>query len=152
MGVWLTMPKWKVNSKLTYYVKYSTANKIRLAYEYLVGFGDRVPISFLNQQFKVPPEWIERLHVLGVITVESKFNYFSFINAKNPITYYAKVANMKKAKRLFNYIDKRPQKAPGLKHGEVTIIDRVKLKIQQDEETANQSNEERYTDSENELD
>lgn len=139
------MPKWKVNNKLTYYVKTSTANKIRLAYEYLVGYGDRVPISLLNEMFRVPPEWIERMHILGIITVESKFNYFSYINAKNPIMYFARVANKKKAMRLFKYLDKPPQKSRVLNHNETSMIDQLKKKLNDDAQKAMEKGDERYT-------
>jgi len=140
------MPKWKVNNRLTYYVKWSTAFKIKLAYEYLIGFGDRVPISVLNQMYRVPPEWIERMHILGIITVESKFNYYSYIHSKNPIMYFARVANKKKAMKLFRFLDKPPEKPRGLQYQETSMIDKMKKKLQDDADQAEQDGDERYTE------
>jgi len=103
--------KWKIDDKLSYYPRDEVVRRVKKLLIYLLKKGDRVGISetLAELKLKLSPIWIDRLDKFGAIKLESNYKGGRRLYGRNPVKFYVRLWDKKKAKEILSHELKLPK-------------------------------------------
>ena len=102
--------KWRIDDKLSYYPRDEVVKRVKRLLIYLLKKKDRVGVSetLAELKMKLSLIWIDRLDKFGAIKLESNYKGGRKLHGRNPVKFYVRLWDKKKAKEILSHELKSP--------------------------------------------